>query len=111
AVMDPAPETSSPSVAQHEALAVTPASKIPLVPEAENFAFAIRMLGLESTPSHASLAVSKAIDSKAPVTTGDTAVPQVTVAQTKGPAIQPQASNLQQPEPSGNQASGGQQRE
>jgi hypothetical protein len=110
-VRDPAPETSSPSVAPHEALAAAPASKIPLLPEAENLAFAIRMLGLESTSGHSSLADSKTTDSKAPVTNGDTPVTQIAATQTKGPAIQPQASNLQQPEPSDNQASTGQQRE
>jgi hypothetical protein len=99
-VADRASETSSPSVAQHEAPTVTAAPKIPLLPEAENFAFAVRMLGLESTPSHSPLA-----DSKAPVTTSDTPVTQI-----KDPATQPQASNLQQPPP-GNQTSSAQQHE
>lgn len=110
-VMDRAPEASSPSVDQHEALAVTPAPKIPLLPEAGNFAFAIRMLGLESASSHSSLTDSNATDSKAPVTTSDTPVTQIALTQTKGPAIQSPASNLQQPEPPSNQASSGQQRE
>jgi hypothetical protein len=103
-VMDRAPETSSPSVAQHQAPSVTPTPKSPLLPEAENFAFAVRMLGLAATDSTAT-------DSKAPVTTSDAPVTQVAVTQTKGTATQPQASNLQQAAPPDNQTSSGPQRE
>jgi hypothetical protein len=103
-VMERAPETSSPSVAQHQAPSVNPTPKGPLLPEAENFAFAVRMLGLAGTDSTAT-------DPKAPVTTSDTPVTQIAVTQTKGPATQPQASNLQQAAPPDNQTSSGTQRE
>jgi len=43
---------------QQEALAVSPAPKIPLSPQAENFAFAVRMLGLESSPNNSSVTPS-----------------------------------------------------
>lgn len=106
AVIDRESETSSSPVPQHEAPAVTAAPKIPLIPEAENFAFAVRMLGLEGTSNHFSLTDSRATDSKAPVTTSDTPV-----TPSKGPATQPQASNLQQPASTGNPASSEQPRE
>jgi hypothetical protein len=69
-------EPAGPSVVQHEALPVTPAPKTPLVPEAENFAFALRMLGLESSSS---------------VTASETPVTPA-----RGPVTQPPASSLQQ---------------
>jgi hypothetical protein len=51
-VMDRAPETSSSSSAvQHEAASAVPAPKTPLLPQAENFAFALRMLGTQGSPN------------------------------------------------------------
>jgi len=94
-VVDREQEASSPSVVQHEALPVGPAPKIPLLPEAENFAFAVRMIGPEVSPSHPSLA-----NATPPITASD------------APVSQPQASNpQQQPAPPGSQTSSGQQRE
>jgi hypothetical protein len=85
-VMDRTSEASKPVLAEHEALAVTPAPKIPLLPEAENFAFALQMLGLDSTSS---------------ITTSETPVTpsEIPVAPTKGSVAQPQPSNSQQPAP------------
>jgi hypothetical protein len=85
-VADRAAEPSGPSVVQHEALPVTPAPKTPLVPEAENFAFALRMLGLENSSS-----VTK---SDTPITSDATPATPA-----KGPALQSQASSLQQQPP------------
>ncbi len=84
--MDRVSETSSLFASGQEAPAITTASKIPLLPQAENFAFAIRMLGLESSFSNAALT-----NSKTSVTTN-----QTPVTQTKGLVTQPQAPELQQ---------------
>ncbi len=79
--VDRTSEPSGLSTVQHEALPVTDAPKAPVAPVAENFAFALRMLGLETSSS---------------VTTSDTPVTPA-----KGPLTQPQASSLQQqPTPS-----------
>ena len=82
-VADRTSEPSGPPIVQQEALPVTPAPKAPLVPEAEHFAFALHMLGLESSSS-----VTK---SDTPVTPSETPVTPA-----KGPVTQPQASSLQQ---------------
>ncbi len=84
-VMNQAPETpSSTSSPQHEAWPITPAPKTPLLPQAENFAFAVRMLGLDS-PRHSSLT-----ESKAPVTNSQNAA-----LQPKSPVTRPQSPDSQ----------------
>ena len=75
--------TNSASRAQREAWPMTPAPKTPLLPQAENFAFAVRMLGLEGSPRH-----SPVTQSKAPVTTNETSQP-------KSPVSRPQSSDSQ----------------
>jgi hypothetical protein len=52
---DRAPETAGTPAPQHEALAATSAPKAPLVPEAENFAFAVRMAAPENSSGNSSL--------------------------------------------------------
>ncbi len=96
-VMDRTSESSKPMAAEREALAVTPAAKIPLLPETENFAFALRMLPLDS---------SAVTTSKTPVTPSETPV-----TPTKGSVAQSQPSNLQQPPPPVNQTSSAPRRE
>jgi len=78
------------SVPQHAALAVTAAPKTPLLPQAENFAFAVRMLGLESSP-HSSLT-----QSTVPLSTSTNETP---LTQPKSPVTQPQSSGSEQPVP------------
>jgi hypothetical protein len=79
---------SSVSMPQHPALAVTAAPKTPLLPQAENFAFAVRMLGLESSPH------SSVTQSTAPLSTNETPL-----TQPKSPVTQPQSSDSQPPAP------------
>jgi hypothetical protein len=93
--MDRAFETSIPAMPQYQPLAGTAAPKTPVLPAAENFAFAVRMLGIESSPRPAPLT-----ESKSPVTTG--AGP---ATQAKDPAPQPNGSQLQQPIQPGGQIS------
>ncbi len=84
-VMNQAPETpSSTSSTQHEAWPTIPEPRTPLLPQAENFAFAVRMLGLDS-PRHSSLT-----ESKASVTNSETVAPQP-----KSPVTRPQSSDSQ----------------
>lgn len=86
--MDPASETPSKApTPQPAGLAVTPAPKVPLLLQAENLAFAVRMLGPESSPEHSSLTPSKTA-----VTTSETPVTQSSVTP-------PQSSDSQQPTP------------
>ncbi len=88
-----ASETSSSSSAiQHEASSTIPAPKIPLLPQVENFAFALRMLGPEGSPNQSSAA-------QTPVT--GTATP---AAQSNGPVTQSQSSALRQPAPDQSQS-------
>jgi hypothetical protein len=83
---DEAPEAAGLSAPLHETPFIeTPAPKLPLIPQAENFAFAVRMLGVESAP-------------KTLVTTA--AAP---VREPAGPVAQPQSGNTQQPAPSKDQ--------
>ena len=77
----------------HEAPAGVAAPKVPLVPQAENFAFAVRMMGLASSTNHSSPA-----QSSPPVTTKETPAPQP-----KGAVTPPQSSNA--PQPAKNQTS------
>jgi hypothetical protein len=89
------PETSS-SIAlpQREAPATTPATpepKVLLTPQAENFAFALRMLGLDSVTGHASPTLSAEPPAAASANNYD-APP----AQPRGPITQPQSQNSSQ---------------
>ena len=68
---------------QRGASSAIPAPKVPLVPQAENFAFAVRMLGLESSPIHLS-----PTQSETPVTTASTPATQPTVTQPKAAVTQ-----------------------
>jgi len=83
---DRAPETSGTSALQHETLAVTSEPKSPLVPQAENFAFAVRMAAPENSSGNSSLTQQFQI----PVTTSGTPV-----TQTKGSVTPPEASASQ----------------
>ena len=87
----PIPQPASPAATQ--ASPVTQASKAPLLPQAENLAFAVRMLGPESSPEHSTLTPSKAA-----VTSSETAVTQSSVTQ-------PQSSDSQQSPPDQSQTS------
>lgn len=100
--MNRAPETPSGAAGpQHPALPLTPAPKTPLLPQAENFAFAVRMLGLEGSGRHVSLTQSKTA-----VTTNEASVPQPTSAVTR-----PQSSDSQPREPLHGQTSSDSQHE
>ena len=96
-IMDRTSESSKPIVVEHEALAVTPAPKIPLLPQAGNFAFALRMFGLES---------SSVTTSETPVTPSE-----IPVTPAKGSVAPSQPSTLQQPLPPINHPSSAPQRE
>jgi hypothetical protein len=92
---------SGPSALQHEASSAIPTPKAPLVPQAGNFAFALRMLGQESPSNQPSPAPSAALtESETPVTT--TAAP---VTQPSVPATQAQSSDSRPPAPDQTQAS------
>ncbi len=100
-VMNQAPEAlNSASGAQHEAWPITSAPKTPLQPQAENFAFAVRMLGLETSPRHSPLT-----ESKTSVTASETRA-----SQPKTPVTRPQ-SVASQPRPLQNQTSSDSRRE
>ena len=83
---DRAPETSGTSAPQHEALAATSAPKAQLVPQAENFAFAVRMAAPENSSDNSSLTQQFQL----PVTANGTPV-----TQTKGSVTPPEASASQ----------------
>jgi hypothetical protein len=87
---DRAPETSGTSAPQHEALAATSAPKTQLVPQAENFAFAVRMAVPENSSDNSSLTQQVQI----PVTTNGTPVTQTkgSVTPLQATASQPAAS-------------------
>jgi len=72
-----------------QTLSAIPASKVPLVPQTANFAFALRMLGVESSPSQSPL-----IPSETPVNT-----PPASVTQQKDAVTQPETSDSRQPAP------------
>jgi hypothetical protein len=99
-VMDRAPETSSSSSAvQHEAASVIPAPKTPLLPQAENFAFALRMLQTQgsqtqSSPSQASPSQSSPSQSSEAQSTVLNQ-PESPVAKTAVPAAQPTPDQTQ----------------
>ena len=104
--MDRAPETSSSSSAvQYEASSSIPAPKTPLLPQAENFAFALRMLGTQgspntSAPSQSSPSQSSETQSETPV--AKTAVP---AAQSTGPVTPSQSSGAREATPDQTQTS------
>ncbi len=79
---------------QHDAQGAIPAPKIPLLPQAENFAFAVRMPGLDSSPKSASTPSTVITQSQTPVTTNQSPAPQ-----SSGPVTQPQSSDARQPAP------------
>ena len=114
-VVDRASETSSLPAPQHDVPAATSAPKATLLPAAENFAFAVRMLGLESFSRQTPVTESKApvTSYKSPVRTNETPATtnQTPVASTKGPVTQPQASGSRQPVQPRAQTSNGPQRE
>jgi hypothetical protein len=83
---DRAPEPSGTSAPQHEAMAATIAPKAPLIPQAENFAFAVRMAVPENSSDNSSLTQQVQI----PVTANGTPV-----TQTKGSVTPPEASASQ----------------
>jgi hypothetical protein len=93
----PAPMPSGPSALPHEAASSIPASKAPLVPQAENFAFAVRMLGPETSSDQPSPALT---ESETPVTT-----PAAPVTPPSAPVTQPQSSDPRQPAPDRTQTS------
>jgi hypothetical protein len=93
-VMD---RTSAP---QHDAPGIIPAPKISLVPQADNFAFAVRMLGQESSPKSALTPSTGVTQSQTPVTTNQSPAPQ-----SSGPVTQPQSSDARQPAPEQTQTS------
>ena len=79
---------------QHETLIANPAPKIPLLPQAENFAFAVRMLGLGSSSSRTPAALSKPLSA-----------PEVPVTQSKDPVTPSQSPAARQPDTSQAQSS------
>jgi len=93
----PAPMPSGPSALPHEAASSIPAPKAPLVPQAENFAFAVRMLAPESSSDQPSPALT---ESDTPVTTT-----AASVTPPSAPATQPQTSDARQPAPDRTQTS------
>ena len=95
-VIDRASATPSPFLApQQEAPGGAPAPKIPLRPQAENFAFAIRMLGVESSSNQSSVPQSTGLTrSEASVTTSRTPV-----TQPSGVLTAPQSSDSRQTAP------------
>jgi hypothetical protein len=80
-------EPSSPSGPQ-QTLAANTAPKVPLLPQAENFAFQVRMLGLESFSGH-----SPVTEPGTPLTTNGTSL-----VQPKSSVTQSQSSPAQQPD-------------
>ena len=99
---DRAPETSGASAPQHEALAATTAPKAPFVPQAENFAFAVRMAAPENSSGNSSLTQQFQI----PVTANGTPV-----TQTKSSVAPPEASAPQAASSPESQTSDASQRE
>jgi len=93
-VMDRTSETSSLPVVQHEIPAVTSAPKTPLLPEAENFAFAVRMVGLESSsmPAPGTQSTVALTTKESPAPTNETSI-----TPTKGSVMQPQSSESREP--------------
>jgi len=93
---DRAPETSGTSAPQHEAIALASAPKAPLIPQAENFAFAVRMAAPENSSDNSSLTQQFQI----PVTANGTPVTQTkgSVTPSEASASQPAAS-LESPTP------------
>jgi hypothetical protein len=87
AVTDRTSEASNPT-APPPMQAANVAPKIPLLPQAENFAFGVRMLGLQSFSSH-----SPVTESATPLTTSAASVPPPA----KVSVTQPQSSTAQQP--------------
>jgi hypothetical protein len=75
-IMNRTSASSSGSAIQQETSSAIPAPKVPLVPQAENFAFAVRMLGAENSSSHSPLTQSNTPvgNSEIPVTTPKPAV-------------------------------------
>ena len=88
---------SGPSAVPREAASSIPAPKSPLVPKAENFAFAVRMVGPESSSDQPSPALT---ESETPVT--PTAAP---VTPSSAPVTPPQSSDSRQPAPDRTQTS------
>ncbi len=90
-VMNQAPEAlNSASIAQHQTWPITPAPKTPLQPQAENFAFAVRMLGLETSPRHSPLT-----ESKTSVTASETGASQPKTPVTRFQSVASQPRPLQ----------------
>ncbi|MGP0075325.1 MAG: hypothetical protein ACLPWF_25715 [Bryobacteraceae bacterium] len=87
ALTDRTSEPSNPSVPP-PIQAANAAPKTPLLPQAENFAFGVRMLGLQSFSSH-----SPVMESATPLTSNATSVP----SPTKVSVTQPQGPTAQQP--------------
>jgi hypothetical protein len=94
AVNNRASEPASAPAPPYETLFADPAPKTPLVPQAENFAFAVRMLGLDRPASHSLVTESK------PVNTSE-----VPATQLKGPVTQSGGAAAPQPGTSQAQAS------
>jgi hypothetical protein len=99
-VMDRAPETSSSSSAiQHEAASGIPAPKTPLLPQAENFAFALRMLQTQGSQTQSSPAPPSASQSSPSQSSEAQSTvlnqPESPVAKTAAPAAQPTPDQTQ----------------
>ncbi len=83
-------------IPQSPALAAAP-PKPPLVPQAENFAFAVRMLGLEGTSERQSPTLSEPTTPSKTAAATDTSQPSAALSQ--GRVTQPQIPDSQQPAP------------
>lgn len=108
--MERASETASPSIVQYQPLAAIPSPKAPLLPQAQNFAFAVRMLGLESPSRPAPLAESAAPAIASQTSPGVTAN-QTSLTQTNASVSNSHPSNLAQPAQPATQTSGTSQKE
>ena len=107
-VMNQAPEAlNSASGAQHEAWPITSAPKTPLQPQAENFAFAVRMLGLETSPRHSPLTESKmsvtASETRASQPNTPVTRPQSVASQPRLPQSQTSSDSRREAQPAVNQ--------
>jgi hypothetical protein len=98
---------------QHGAASEIPTPKAPLLPQAENFAFAIRMLGLDSGPNQ--LSVTQSAPPATTQVTTQAATPATASAVSAAPAsdavTQPPTSETRQPAQDQSQTSGDSQRD
>jgi hypothetical protein len=103
AVVDRTPETPSNFLMPQRDASAAISAKVPLVPQAENFAFAVRMLGLESSTNQSYVAQSPI---PIPSTTSVAATATTSDTQPNGPVTQPQGTDSRDPAKAQSQTSG-----